>query len=946
MEEELNTRLLYGILNKISGLTDDIRGIHAGLTAKIYLQKIRDFYLGASSTRYGDLDEAVYLQQIRDAISGIRSSRYGDLDEVIYLQQIRDLMTGTTTIHYGNLDKTFYLKQILNCSSIDRYFDHGAFASVNVTGLDSLSPVIRINPFLDVIGGNKTQWWAARLKRYEGKTPTFVVNKSTYWIAYSTSMWHGVWATSLDTDDWYKFDNSIVGASDYSFWNNSPFPGNCDIFVALAPLYPFSRTQRLVSKWSLSSKVGDTLSSVNKILSLSSAVAPDAMGKSPLNLPYYAFKVYNITAYAKNKAIYSSRQHACEPQGGFAFEGGIEWLLTTGEEQKFFLDYFDLLCYPCLYPLNVWAGHSRDLWNNYAIDVNSRWGTTGDEYVNVFKAAMLADSVGKIAAGFDCHSYVDSANATMGDQEDSSLGFHIALKNEMLKYDLAYTLFQETLPNCIPHWWQYTLGAAIATHQEQKLGSARTIANWKEYGKNTLLSLEHLLANGIFSYGPLSGCREFNGTTDRIDWASIYNPAGTATTISVWVKLDVINTASYILSIGDGTTFGMTVMASGAATVGSLELLVSGAAPMARITVGSVVKAGIWTNIIMIYDGTFGSYTHCKIYVNGVECTYSDGGSLTGTAPEGAHTGSWSAGGRIVDDARNFDGRIAQIAVWDRVLTAGEIVNVSGGNSPDYVPTNLRFWFPGDTSDLHDLITTTLGSVDGTSSITGVTNGPVVGSRRMGAAGTDLLSWASIFAPTQAEPFTFSVWVNLSSVAASQALFSITTGMYIWLPTGNLTAVQMNWDKSVGTNMFRRSADSVMSTGSWINIVVTFAGDWTDYTHVRIYKNGVEVSYAAGVNGAGTPLPNTGAWNVGAFDADNYEILGMVAQSAYWDRVLTPTEIANLGKGYCPSLIATPRFYWRGDTSDLHDAITSTLGTATGTLQKAGVGNGPGITYP
>ena len=839
---------------------------------------------------------------------------------------------------------------IKSSPTIDNQFDEGGFLS---TSLVDSKPTVRINPYLDInYGGNKTQWWAIRLKHFGGLKPTFLIDKTAYWTSWSTGMWCGAWATAADTDTWYQFDNVSIGASDVSLSNNTPFPTG-EIYVALHPLYPFSRIQRMMASWSQNILVGETLSTTNKIISLSSAVTPDGMGKAPLNLPYYAFKVANATANTKNNGFLTSGQHACEPLGRFAFEGAINWLLTAGVEQKVLLDWFTFFCYPDLYPLNIMAGHSRDFWNDYAMDVN-RWNVVGlDESRDVYKAAFAKDTGGVATVSLDFHSFISSSNYPVGDTENTTSFPMTAYKAEINKFDPNYTFLQETLHQCLPYYLQTTFGVVLPMTQEHQIGKGHGISDWKTYGVNSLKALGALVAAGKFTYGPLSGARVFNGTTDRIDWASIYNPTGTATTISTWVFFTgaALTTNQYILNIGDANTYGMTLMMSGASTAGSLEFLFSGTAPMARLTTAAAVKVGVWTHILATYDGTFGAITHCKMYVDGTECTYNDAGGLVGTGSENAHTGSWSIGGQILNDTRNVTGRISQTGVWNRVLNSSEIAALASGNSPSFVPTNIKFCFAGDSVELHDQISNTLGVVDGTTQLTAITNGPAIGSRIIGANTTDSLSWTTTFIPTQTNPVSISFWVNISSLAHSQAFVLLNSAAYVWIPTGNLTAIQFNWDKSVGTSMVRASIDGVVTPGVWTNFIVTYSGDWTDRTHVHIYKNGVEVTYSAviALNGSGTPLTCDGVIDVGSFSASwpDYETRGNIAQVGIWNSVIDAATIAGLAKGYAPSIYPTnQQFYFKGNTSDLHEQTANVLGVATGTTQTTGVGNGPTIYYP
>src|SRR5512133_1188616 len=131
--------------------------------------------------------------------------------------------------------------------AVDFLFDQGSLSTYSIT--DPAAPTVRINPFLDVISGgqNKTQWWAVRSRHWGGKQPVFVFDKTTVWFNLTAGMWIGAWATAADTDTWTAFDNITIGATDITLSHNTPFPGGT-IYVALWPLYPFSRTQRLVGE--------------------------------------------------------------------------------------------------------------------------------------------------------------------------------------------------------------------------------------------------------------------------------------------------------------------------------------------------------------------------------------------------------------------------------------------------------------------------------------------------------------------------------------------------------------------------------------------------------------------------------------------------------------------------------------------------------------------------
>jgi hypothetical protein len=127
-------------------------------------------------------------------------------------------------------------------------------------------------------------------------------------------------------------------------------------------------------------------------------------------------------------------------------------------------------------------------------------------------------------------------------------------------------------------------------------------------------------------------------------------------------------------------------------------------------------------NLLVTSDGVMTDYTHLHMYKNGGEVTYLSGNN--GAGAELALVGKWSLMGRVLDDLRNVDGRIAQVGVWNRVLTAGEIANLGAFYAPDLAaPSGLQFYFKGNTSSLVASPGGT-GTADGTSQLTGVGNGP------------------------------------------------------------------------------------------------------------------------------------------------------------------------------------------------------------------------------
>lgn len=100
---------------------------------------------------------------------------------------------------------------------------------------------------------------------------------------------------------------------------------------------------------------------------------------------------------------------------------------------------------------------------------------------------------------------------------------------------------------------------------------------------------------------------------------------------------------------------------------------------------------GQWLNLIVTYDG--GATTNDPvIYID------NSSQSLTETnAPSGSivtNADAYVLGARGGDSLRNFDGKLAEFAIWDRILTTGEIAALAKGYSPAFFFTSLVEYLP------------------------------------------------------------------------------------------------------------------------------------------------------------------------------------------------------------------------------------------------------------
>jgi len=201
--------------------------------------------------------------------------------------------------------------------------------------------------------------------------------------------------------------------------------------------------------------------------------------------------------------------------------------------------------------------------------------------------------------------------------------------------------------------------------------------------------------------------REFNGTTDRIDYAVAVDAGALgALSVAFWIirqagsadreyvlNWEASGAAKHLLWFDATEKFGMIL----AGTTGVEQY--SNAVPADDTR----------EHWCFTWSGGLLS-TSIQIFRNGTETGYVGGVTGTGTI---AATTSINLGGRTSDDLRNFDGELAELAMWSRVLSAEERIGLAKGFSPVHYPRGLIF-APGLVRNPTCPITGVSGTLDGT----------------------------------------------------------------------------------------------------------------------------------------------------------------------------------------------------------------------------------------
>lgn len=108
---------------------------------------------------------------------------------------------------------------------------------------------------------------------------------------------------------------------------------------------------------------------------------------------------------------------------------------------------------------------------------------------------------------------------------------------------------------------------------------------------------------------------------------------------------------------------------------------------------GTALSTGTWYQVVITYDRTL-TTNDPIIYLNGVAETVTELSTPTATIRTGEDSVRC---GEAIGGSLDFDGTLAEAAIWSRILSAAEALSLGKGYTPDWLPLNLGFY-----ADLRD----------------------------------------------------------------------------------------------------------------------------------------------------------------------------------------------------------------------------------------------------
>lgn len=343
-------------------------------------------------------------------------------------------------------------------------------------------------------------WRAIRLKNASG-TPTFTITEGE---AVTQRML--CWASALDSDTWYDFDNAATDGGTATLSNDTPFP--CDpVYICTWPAYPYARALRKVAGWLQSSYCSDTPSGTAGVLGASTPRLDGNYGRTVPALSYLGVKITDpASSETKNTAVLVSGVHACETPGNWALEGAVDFLLSADSDAALLRTWFDFYIYPMVNPQGRWAGYQRSQPEDPNLNTNRQWLTPGAlENVDAFVTAITADTGGALEVGIDFHTNLAETHGYAIVNDNTALK-HLEFSPAIIALEATYTVINDDSAGLAHDFFETLVGGTLCISGTDEVSNKISVSplpdGYTTHGANIMRALATLLADGDFPNGP------------------------------------------------------------------------------------------------------------------------------------------------------------------------------------------------------------------------------------------------------------------------------------------------------------------------------------------------------------------------------------------------------------------------------------------------------------
>jgi hypothetical protein len=387
----------------------------------------------------------------------------------------------------------------------------------------------------------------------------------------------------------------------------------------------------------------------------------------------------------------------------------------------------------------------------------------------------------------------------------------------------------------------------------------------------------------------------YNGSTT---YQEFYPIEPTRFTVSVWFK------ATGAPSIND--QYGGTILASSPQyfiSYGMLYRWTTNTVLFIQSQNGEIISANApankYVNAVYTYDGT-----NTKLYIDGVLAStvpYTTDPQYFGSGNRNLRLGVWGYPGY----ERYFNGNIGQTLIYNRVLSATEILQNYNAKKKKYDPdenivTNglvlhidpsKSASYPGTGNTIYDL--------SGSGNTGTLTNGPVLSSLNGGVIvldGTNDYVTIGDKLDLGLGNYTFSCWFKLNSVSGYQCIFSksIATNVdnryALYISNNKLQSFLQGNQGLTGPDVDITSSVT-LATGTWYHVTSVYDRSGT----LKLYVNGVLDSSATISQWQNVNIDSSYTFKIGAYATSGNEPTfftnGNITSFTAYNRALNQQEI-------------------------------------------------------
>ena len=463
--------------------------------------------------------------------------------------------------------------------------------------------------------------------------------------------------------------------------------------------------------------------------------------------------------------------------------------------------------------------------------------------------------------------------------KDYKLTIDILQSEDNMQVLVGSTTLSATLPTGTNLAYEYTISGA--DHTGGVLAFYAGSSDLQEIDNVVVQELKHDATNLMLNAGAYQSANplitstksmEFDGTDDYL---IVNNAYGSFTgSFSCWVNRDNNTGHQYLLdprgASAGGT--GYIYMSSG-----TDNLVVSSGTKYVDGVAATVVPTdGRWHNVV----------------VTGIALDIDE---------DLRFGASWSL-------ANELDGKMTEVGLWDRTLTALEVASLYNQGMPTDLLVNRNNYQSG--------------------------NPTVFNTKQVDFDGTDDYLNAGNVLNLGTADFSISMWVN-SSQTTNRIMGKTQDDANRWYIRSTGNKVQFH-SKSGGAVTMNLTTTETFPVDTWAHLLISADRDGTVY----IYINGVQSSVTA--SGSATSLDNTGDLTIGKVTFFDSYFDGKISQVGMWNKALTSDEVLSLYNHGLPIDLTTDQAayesssnlvgYWRMGSGTLDtypliaDQTNATLG--------------------